>query len=593
MKNIVNYLLKGIFIIFPLIHFFWFYNNFSFVKLLFLWFSMSIISLLVIFYKNKLIINNKYQFIFIVLTFWFLIISSLSLFNSLNIYTSFVWSINRYMWFLSYFYLFLYINYLALFLEENSFKNYFKLFVYIGFISSILWILYIFLWVHFDFRIIWTIWQYNVFWIFLIPAFLLGLYFYFEEKNKIYLFLAIFILVWIFLTKSRIAFILAIFWAFYIVFLYFKNIKKYFLVWFIIFLSLWLFFYKDRLALNEANNSSVISRIFILKYAFLWIKDFWLSKVLFWNWFETQKYILAKNSTPEIYLYEKVWELPDRVHNFFVDWFIEFWFFWIFILTILLLFFQLYLFLKLKNKQKLDKILIFILFSIFFWSLVWFNYLVNLFFSLFILIYFIKKYPSKNLEINYIYIKILFICLFILSFIWNIFLYKETVLNYKVKNYEKNSNYLKDILYSNNEQFKQNIFLYLFENKSLFIEKALWDFEKSYDQLSLHYALFYYIQAYNENSPNFEKVKYLTQKLLEVHPYNMYALWVKLDMCSQKADKNCINEIKQKVIKWLPKILFKNDKSLTEYQKIKKQKLLQFIFSYDTNYWNDIFSDTR
>lgn len=567
----LEYILKGTFLMFPLIHYFWIYNIFSLPKVIFLWVAI----LLIIFFwfkKINKISLSKNQIIFYLFWIFFIILLLFWLLNSNDIYSSFYGTIDRYFWFITYFLVFTYIFLLDIFSDKKDFNTYLKLILVSWFLVSVFWVLYYFFWLHYESRIIATIWQYNVLWVYLISSLILSLYFFIKEKHKKYLFFFFVIFIAIFLTKSRVAFLLSFLWILWVVFLLFKSFSKKIKIIILLSVSLFLLLFSilnyNRLSINEENISSLKSRAIMLDYWVSAIKDMNLKEIIFWYWLESQKDILLKYISSKIYEYEKVWELPDRVHNFLLDSIIEYWFFWSFLFIFLTLIFPIILFFKLKNKTDLDRIIIFLIILIFLWNLVWFNHFCILFLNLFFVIYLLKD-NQGIFKIN----KILLVFLWFITSIFLLFLWKELILNYKILHFENNIKNQEFILNSKNEIFKQKLFMYFLQNQDRSLFQLLEEFKKSNNHLSLNYALFYYVN----NNKDISIIKEITTKLLQIYPNNNYALNILKDLCFFEKDKKCFEETHKKIFDSFPKILFLDDEKLNDFQKRKKYKLFEFL----------------
>ncbi len=585
-----NIILKGIFLIFPLIHFFWIYNVFSLPKILFLSIGVFLLCCLSIisFFQNK---NHKlpkmsiYLFSGLVIFILFLVVWLL---NSQNIYSSLYWTIDRYFWLFSYITIFIYFFFLALHIEKKHIIDYFKIIALSWFIASLFWIIYSLAWINYEWRIIGTIGQYNIFWLYLLTPLLLSLYIFFEKNIKKYLIYAIIIFIAILLTKSRVSFALAFIWLIFVSYLYYtkiQGIKRYILIISIIIITIfsWVFYY-NRLKINQENIWSIKSRIMLFDYWLNTIKDSNISSLIFWNWIESQRDLLIKYLKPDIYLYEKVWFLPDKVHNLVIDSIIEYWFLGTFIYLAIFLFFPFILFYQKKNKDKIDKIIIFIILSIFIWNLVGFNYPIILFINLFFVLYF--TLDDDKIWLNKVLLKSIVVVFTCLSLFISIWYAKELDLNYKVNWFQNNLDYQKTIINSKNEEIKQKIFLELFKTNNYIIEWLLKDFEKSNDQLSLHYALFYYVNSENKD---FKKIKEITNNLLLVYPYNIYWLKILSDICYYENNYDCFRNSNNKIFSSIPKIMYQSNYKLTNFEIRKKTALLDFMWINDLDSEKEIF----
>lgn len=567
----LEYILKGTFLMFPLIHYFWIYNIFSLPKVIFLWVAILLILFFWLKKINKILLSKE-QILFYLLLVFFIILLWFWLLNSNDIYSSFYGTIDRYFWFITYFLVFTYIFLLDIFSDKKDFNTYLKFILVSWFLVSLFWILYYFLWIHYESRIIATIWQYNILWVYLISSLILSLYFFIKEKHKKYLLFFFVIFIAIFLTKSRVAFLLSFLWILWVIFLLFKSFSKKIKIiilisvsWFLLLFSLLNY---NRLSINEENISSVKSRVIMLDYWVDAIKDMNLKEIIFWYWLESQKDILLKYISPKIYEYEKVWELPDKVHNFFLDSIIEYWFFWSFLFIFITLIFPIIVFLTLKNKTDLDKIIIFLIVLIFLWNLVWFNHFCILFLNLFFVTYLLKD-NQRTFKIN----KILLVFLWVLTSIFLLFLWKELILNYKVLHFEDNTKNQEFILNAKNEIFKQKLFMYFLQNQDENLFQLLEEFKKSNNHLSLNYALFYYVN----NDKDISIIKEITTKLLQIYPNNNYALNILIDLCFFEKDKKCFEETHKKIFDSFPEILFLNDEKLNDFQERKKYRLFEFL----------------
>ncbi len=353
-----------------------------------------------------------------------------------------------------------------------------------------------------------------------------------------------------------------------------QGIKRYILIISVIIITIlsWVLYY-NRLKVNQENIWSVKSRIMLFDYWLNTIKDSNISSLIFWNWIESQRDLLIKYLKPDIYLYEKVGFLPDKVHNIIIDSIIEYWLVWTFIYLLIFLILPFILFYRKKDKNNIDKISIFIIISIFIWNLVGFNYPIILFINLFFVLYF--TIDNNKIWLNRTLLKYIFFIITPVVFSITIGYVNEINLNYKVNRFQNNLDYQKFIINSKNEEIKQKIYLDLFKINNYLIEWLLKDFEKSNDQLSLHYALFYYVN--NENK-NIEKIKELTNKLLSVYPYNIYWLKILSDICFYESNYECFKDANNKVFSSIPKIMYQSNDKLTNFENRKKTALLDFMW---------------
>jgi len=586
----INIILKGTLLLFPLIHISWLYNLFSLPKIFFLSLALIFILLLIII-NNKIKIKvSKIHIYFYLWILLFLLILFIWLLNSPDLYVSLNGSIDRYYWLYSYIIVFIYILLILFNSNNKDIIQYLKIISIGGFIVALIWIIFYIFWIDYEHRNISTIWQYNVLWIYLIPPLLLSLYFFINNKIKKYLLFSIIILFSIILTKSRIALWISILSLIYIFFIYYGNLKiKYKIIpllsiGILFIIILWL--YSDRLKLNDSNLASIDSRKILYSYSFDIIKESNYNKLFFWNSLESQKILIYKKIKPELYLFEKVWDIPDRAHNIILDWLIEYWILWFIMFIFLTLLIPIYLFILSKNKTFLDKIILLCIITIFIWNLVWFNYPIILIINLIFSIYFIIKYSKLDKNKKYINIKLLFLLfLLIVTFISYSF-YKEILLNYKIKNLDNNE-YISDILKSNNNYFKINLLLYSLDtNKNELSNKIIDMLYNTNNPLFLEYILSYYLSP---NNQDLKKLNYISNKLLNIDKYNITAMLVKSEICYLNKDINCYKEVNDNLIELLPNIIKNDYNTLTRFQLIKKKKFLKYYWikdfhEYLTNY---------
>lgn len=569
--------LNIILFILPIIHISWLYNIFSLPKIVFL-------SLALILFTGYLVITNKQtqnysinkeKIIFISLLSLFILSLSVSLIFSPDSYTSFYGNIQRYYWFISYVFIFIFLIYFTLFSEKKDYNTICKYIVYAGTISAIIGILYYLWWIHYEWRNIWTIWQYNVNGIYLLIPLFLSLYFAFSQKNKKFYIFSIFILIWIILTKSRIAYWLSFLGIFYIIYLFFPwfSYKKKvisIIAWIIFTVILWILSF-ERLQNTDANNASIQSREILYTYGINSIKDSSIWAILFWNGLESQHILLQKQIQPELYLYEKAWHIPDRAHNIIIDWLIEYGIVWCTLFLIITLIFPIIIFLKKPEKNHKDKIIIFIIISLFIWNFFWFNYPLILIINCVLTLYFINSHSHQRIQKNNYFFLVNIIC-FIIVFVLSTIFTKETVLNYQITQV-KEKKQIENIISSDNNFIKLEL---LKQNYSQEInQKIINDLEKTNNPLFLEFVLSYYL---NQKIQNTEKILSTSKKLYKNHPYNITAILVLKQYCKIQNSLDCVTAKENELNKLFSADFFASNWDKNSFKNRKIQQLLEYYW---------------
>lgn len=240
-------------------------------------------------------------------------------------------------------------------------------------------------------RALWSLWHHNYLAWFLLIVIPLTL-----EKIQKARYKAIFILlnITLLLTQSLIWIWVAC--SFYLYLLYTKT--RYKLLSISIFIALGLGF-MTFIALHFNKAMSLISRFYIWKDSFIvWLSN--LKSFLFWIWPENFYNLHIFYKSPELLVYENLWFIADRSHNFIVEWLLSFGIIWSFIIV--------YLF-----KESLKKIDIYSKYWIVLSSMfLLFNFASWALLLIFILLFSFKTEGSK---INKLYLA----PLLILSVIWS------------------------------------------------------------------------------------------------------------------------------------------------------------------------------
>jgi len=440
LNKLIQFLLIILIITLPLVNshlldFFWlkkisdiFYINwnYEFSKVLFFNIFSWIIILLFLFKKLLNIFNNNIKLIFPKILFYIIWIIIISNVFSLTTYTSLLWNSSK--WHSS----LMFINLIWLFLVFiNLFKNkinnrkinliLLKTFIFSWIFVSFFWIKE-FLFPIFDYkdlsnRAISTFGHPNylsLYLIIIIPIINIFLTNYKQWIKKIlYYSIYLFVIIWLFLTKSVWALFIFFHYIFYIKLknnykIIKLNLFNIIFLYSILILTLTLIILK----VYPEKLSSFISRFYIwettLDIIFSNIKI-----IIIWNWLWTLDLIFEWYKSIELYIFEKFWFIADRPHNIFLNIFYNFWFFWIIIFLYLIkLLYNYYKIIKnnifknqIKDNTSLEEknyILIIIIFLIFiflnFASIA--SYLIIIF--IISLIYLSHK---KYLDLNNQYIK--------------------------------------------------------------------------------------------------------------------------------------------------------------------------------------------
>ncbi len=330
LKKIITNTLKGTLLVFPFVMWTGTYNPFTLPKILIIWF----LSILLCFFwffsitKKNLEINKTLYFLFGLL-FVFTIIIWISCLFSPDIWRALVGSGERAMglaW-----YVFFIIIFSTLLLEKKTTYKLIEFLPIIGWILAIIGIIQV-LWNfgNIDGRPFGTIWQYNIFWVFLLIPFFLSIEKIQSSSRKTWFsILLVLIFVAIILSWSRAAF-LGLVWGGFLLFLLSSIQKKWKFFGIIASLSIIsLLPFFQRYTLSEVNLASLYSRKEIIWYWLQAIQENSFGKNLFWGGPESQKFDLTKQYSNKILAYEKPGELPDRVHNPLLDIWLEFWFLWL------------------------------------------------------------------------------------------------------------------------------------------------------------------------------------------------------------------------------------------------------------------------
>ncbi len=203
-------------------------------------------------------------------------------------------------------------------------------------------------------RALWTLWSPN----YLSGAILLFVPFLLqslERKRSIFLALAcVLIFFTLFLTFQWWAIFLFLWYVFFSFWRKYSNTLK--LVFFgLLFIVAWilLFLFPEKL-------HSFLSRFWIWETTFHII--FSSPKVFFfWVWPEMLGNIFSSYKIPSLYIYENFWFTADRVHNIFLDFWVQFWLF----PFLLLVYATYFLFRNYKKNPSNDSLILFVLFQLY------------------------------------------------------------------------------------------------------------------------------------------------------------------------------------------------------------------------------------
>lgn len=586
-KNIIKIL---IFII-PFVFYWKFYNIFSYPK----WILLNITSIVLLFlfaydlYKKEgnIILNKKlYKMSFFILML--LLISLLSCFVWWNPIEGILWSLSRSFGWINYLWIAVIAFIGHIYLKKTDIEKVFWYWMYIGILLVVIWIIqkYEFLpqnWIIskvIDSRVSATIWQYNMYWISLIFWMIWSIYI--SNKKINWYFLAIiniFLLYWIYLSWSRIAVIIAlILILFYIILNIGSIIHRIILISIFTIISISGFIFLDRFELNDSNIASIKSRITLNK---IWTEAFidqQLKFQLIWNWIDSTSDILIKKMSPKLYKYEKIWFLPDKVHNIFLDLLLEIWIIWT-LLVVSIFIYILKQILKYKHSVKSKTLAFWLILILSSWLFSFFNLIILLYISLTIIYFF----EEKDYVIKISHQKLILLAIILISAIWTCIYYidiNEGIWYKKLKKWIHNNEEILDFVeYSLRSKYrweliksKKNELKVLSSNEYQKLEE-LYKSEKSY------IPKYFLLSVLNSLSiSNDKKIKNIKIFLFN-YPndmVNLIRLWTLYDKSGQYKNSQIVYK---KILQLLPDIIFIPDNELSPYYKKKKNDILSW-------YWN-------
>lgn len=575
----------GTIILFPFVVWDWLYSTTQLPKLLFLSTSIFILSLLSFLTPWKIsrrgvILSVILFFVLSGLFFW-------NFFHSPDNWISLMGSLERYMGFLTYLLIFLFV-FLAFSIHKPPIMR--QLFWKI-IISIWVWLSMIaigqYLWI-FENTLIWsmifegramaTIWQYNTFWALLI----LPVWFILIEwkwfQNKILPILILLILfVWIWTTGSRIA---LIGWIWLILlFLITEKWRKYALIGGII-LSIWALVSLSGY-ISESGRASLESRKLLFSDAISQLEEFSLPEHIMGRGFETIQPTLLREYSPKYLAYEQINYIPDRVHNIFLDTYIQFGILGSMVFLLVFLVYPFILFWRWESHSHRNYWLI--LFIHFLILSVGFYDIANLFFGAILIgyIYFDSQNNDKfiipNRGIQYT------IALILLGLsVWSIYyLMQDAHEQATYIGYQDEQDELLGII-----QDDEIIHMIPLWNRNDLIAKTLTKYLNNTSETSNAIdPLFQRLCTRNSYHINQVCIRFAYLKrdyilldtqiqiLTPLAPYDVVVQSLKMELAEHDWNTQIEHEIAKQILSIFPAFIFQDDATLMDYQKRKKEKI--------------------
>ncbi len=586
--NIKDTILKATIIFLPFIYSSQLYNHFSYPKVVFLLLSITILIILISIKESKISIPKIYQsfslYFLLYLLAW-LIWTALSL----DFSRSMLWSLWRSGWLIS---IFISFCFWIIIISSTKREDRFKLFRLVHIPISLLAIIAIIqkyfslkwsfiLSYSIDWRSWSTVWQYNLFWAFLLFWLLSTILDFYHKKstkaiNAISLMI---ILIWIHTSWSRAALVMAILLLIFASsFLIRKKLQKIISTCILAIAIILIAIYSSRFAISEENMASLKSRELLAKNSIMVYIELPLSNKIFWNWFDSQQDVITKNLKWNIYAYEKIWSVPDKAHNIILDTLIETWLFWLF--AIMMMTASL---ISIIIMRKIDSPWIIIIFTISIIALSW----IFSFYNLTIVIYMlfcISLIPVQENEIIkipklYVYSSLVISIFFIL------------IINNDIRNQLEYSE-IKKCDSCIDEKIK---FIWLSDRSELRAELLDWFTQKQLN-ISTNYISEIYFKRndyltkisalrflINSSLNNSTKIS-LINDFLAKYPFNAEVILQAYKIT--KNDEYGIKEtFRKRLSETLPKFITKNGLNISKFEKKKQDDLLNYL-QIDSNMLN-------
>lgn len=583
--QIITLLVMGTILLFPFVVWDGFYSATQLPKLIFLSISVIVLSVLSFLISWKLSRREIFGWLFL---FGTLLISFFwNIFFSQDIWISIVGSLERYMWFLTYALTFLF-SFLTFSLGKSVITFPFLSRIFIGiwlglslialgqkfwlfgesFIGSMI----------FEGRAMATIWQYNTFWALLIlPLWCIFLSWKTFQSKIFPIFFIALLFAGIWTTGSRIALVGWI--GLLITLLISERQRKYFLLW-SIFLSIFSVYLLGGY-ISESWRASLESRKLLLSDAITQIDKFSIPEHLLGRGFESVQSTLLREYSPKYLAYEQIDYIPDRVHNIFLDTYIQFGIFWS------IFFFLIFLIYPLFTLWKWETILrrnIWLILLIHFGVLsIGFYDIANLFFATILIwyIYFSSIQKKDHQEISR----------------WSWFLISSVILISSIFIFSILSTDAKEQSLYTEYQNEQDDLLKIIQNDEIIHTISFWMrddlitkelakslgniseiqntadelFQKVCDRNSYH--ILEVCMRYSFLKWDFFLLQWEILRLEPLAPNDIVMLSLTMEIAKHEWNMKKEKELAQKIIALFPSFVSDNTLDISEYQKRKKEKI--------------------
>lgn len=348
-----------------------------------------------------------------------------------------------------------------------------------------------------------------------------------------------------------------------------------------------------RLSLTEENVASFSSRILLISDAIQEIQHFSLPEILLWKGNESQQLVLLKQFSPKYLAYEQINFIPDRVHNIFLDFLIQFGAFGTLLLVGVLFIFPLYLFLRKQGEIRWYAFVALIFFLI---NSIGFYDISNLLFSFLLISILLQKISVP--EKKYILPRgsLIFIVGITGIIIYGLFFYVTDFQEQQLfisRTSETNDSNILGIFNS-----EGNISTMKAWQRDILLAKTLamqlWEEVKNKDSVSEFQTLckknsYYTLQVCTRYLMlQSEHTQYLDDKinlLLQLAPYDPIMLQMKIDRLLEKKELKKAQWTAKFALSLFPAFIYQPDNSITEYQQRKKKKILEY---YPIKKWQEL-----